>query len=172
MAGVLVGALLSGFFVLVGARVAATSEHERWLRDQRYEAWSEAFAFTNRAVTLPRPDFAAEDRGESSDAVDSEETRKTRRGVLKEAHALNIESAELLGRLRLLGPDHVGGPGGAMVVAAAAVTRVESRAEQALRSDEAAEVTEAFITVASAELQRPLQRWWQRRNAVGLGRHL
>jgi hypothetical protein len=50
--GVLVGASISGLFVLIGAVVAARNEHARWLRDQRYTVWTDALAPANEVLAL------------------------------------------------------------------------------------------------------------------------
>jgi len=55
MAGVLIGGLLSGLFVLVGIGVTASNEHRRWLRDQRYTTWRELLALSDEVMLLPLP---------------------------------------------------------------------------------------------------------------------
>jgi len=132
VAGVLVGALISGFFLVVGILVTARGQHRGWLRDRRFEAWSEALAYANEVYTLGEAEVLSKDG---------------------EHDPLAQRSMGLLGRLALLGPSTVAGTGVSMVQAALGYFAAETSDEYKRLGDDLASAIVAFVTAAGRELR-------------------
>lgn len=58
------GAALTYIGTLIGEKRAKTTEHQRWLRDKRFEVFIEFLTLVNDITLIPRQDLAGQDNPE------------------------------------------------------------------------------------------------------------
>lgn len=140
MADVLLGAMISGTFVLVGILVSSRSDHRKWLREQRFNYWAALAGIGHRGLL-------------NATAEDPEELD------------LSGEALAVMGRVELLGPKPVVSAAYNLVGALDSLGRGGGADEWAAVFGTAVSVHHEFIVVSNTYLEKP--GWYGRRRAGG-----
>ena len=105
------GALLTALFALFGAWLTSRREQARWIRQERFAAYTKAFALT-KAFDL---NYSKQKKIAAGEDLEADEPRII--ALMDEADALYATVAETLAPIIILGPDSVTGPAHAMQIA-------------------------------------------------------